>query len=143
MLLSMHAFSERVALCIEMRFKLPALLVVYVLFFDRCDFKLLPQVIELLINRSSQKLNPVFELYEVRQVLIVWLLNEREPIDLAHTVIILIVIIINLLPIVPFYLAVDEVLLVVFLYPLHLVCQAHEELVREHFLVHYIVCADR
>ena len=73
---------------------------------------------------------------------IVLLFDEGEPIYSADTVIVWVITVLEV-SVTPLKFAVDEVFLVSLLNPLHFLCQAKQERVGEHLLIHEVVDASR
>jgi hypothetical protein len=134
------AVREGVALCVEMCFELSSLIVEDELFLYACDLETCPRLVQLLINRGPQDFNPIFELDKVRKIYIVLFLNERKPIYFADAMIVSVVSVLKV-PICSLDVAVNKVLLVLFLDPLHLGSEGNQELIVEHLLVDIVVCA--
>lgn len=95
-----------------------------------------------LVDRSLEQLDPFLKFHDIGNTFIVFLLNKREPVDFADTMIVSVVSFLSL-PIASAHnIAIDEVLLVSLLDPLALFEQVKQELPREEPFIYRVVDAD-
>jgi hypothetical protein len=86
-LLALGAVPYRVALSVQVRLELPALLVVDVLFLYGGNLEGLSRLGEALVDGGLEQLDPLLKPLEVGQVDAVCFTEEGQPIDLADPVV--------------------------------------------------------